>query len=86
MTMTLLLSNLKKKKEMHKHCSGFLENTDSDVQMMSSSFKSSMKQYLPELSVQRSQSKYKYTSLIKKNIKASLAAYVDLRIITNEIE
>lgn len=83
MTMTLLLSNLKKKKEMHKHCSGFLENTDSDVQMMSSSFKSSMKQYLPELSVQ---SKYKYTSLIKKNIKASLAAYVDLRIITNEIE
>lgn len=68
---------------MHKHCSGFLENTDSDVQMMSSSFKSSMKQYLPELSVQ---SKYKYTSLIKKNIKASLAAYVDLRIITNEIE
>lgn len=83
MTMTLLLSNLKKKKEMHKHCSGFLENTDSDVQMMYSSFKSSMKQYLPELSVQ---SKYKYTSLIKKNIKASLAAYVDLRIITNEIE
>lgn len=83
MTMTLLLSNLKKKKEMHKHCSGFLENTDSDVQMMSSSFKSSMKQYLPELS---EQSKYKYTSLIKKNIKASLAAYVDLRIITNEIE
>lgn len=83
MTMTLLLSNLKKKKEMHKHCSGFLENTDSDVQMMSSSFKSSMKQYLPELSVQ---SKYKYTSLIKKNIKASLAAYVDLRIITNEIK
>lgn len=83
MTMTLLLSNLKKKKEMHKHCSGFLENTDSDVQMMSSSFKSSMKQYLPELSVQ---SKYKYTSLIKKNTKASLAAYVDLRIITNEIE
>lgn len=83
MTMTLLLSNLKKKKEMHKHCNGFLENTDSDVQMMSSSFKSSMKQYLPELSVQ---SKYKYTSLIKKNIKASLAAYVDLRIITNEIE
>lgn len=83
MTMTLLLSNLKKKKEMHKHCSGFLENTDSDVQMMSSSFKSSMKQYLPELSVQ---SKYKYTSLIKKNIKASLAAYVDLRIITNEID
>lgn len=82
MTMTLLLSNLKKKKEMHKHCSGFLENTDSDVQMMSSSFKSSMKQFLPELSVQ---SKYKYT-LIKKNIKASLAAYVDLRIITNEIE
>lgn len=53
MTMTLLLSNLKKKKEMHKHCSGFLENTDSDVQMMSPSFKSSMKQYLPELSVQR---------------------------------
>lgn len=83
MTMTLLLSNLKKKKEMHKHCSGFLENTDSDVQMMFSSFKSSMKQFLPELSVQ---SKYKYTSLIKKNIKASLAAYVDLRIITNEIE
>lgn len=83
MTMTLLLSNLKKKKEMHKHCSGFLENTDSDVQMMSSSFKSSMKQYLPQLS---EQSKYKYTSLIKKNIKASLAAYVDLRIITNEIE
>lgn len=82
MTMTLLLSNLKKKKEMHKHCSGFLENTDSDVQMMSSSFKSSMKQFLPELSVQ---SKYKYT-LIKKNIKASLAACVDLRIITNEIE
>lgn len=68
---------------MHKHCSGFLENTDSDVQMMSSSFKSSMKQFLPELSVQ---SKYKYTSLIKKNIKASLAACVDLRIITNEIE
>lgn len=83
MTMTLLLSNLKKKKEMHKHCSGFLENTDSDVQMMSSSFKSSMKQFLPELSVQ---SKYKYTSLIKKNIKASLAACVDLRIITNEIK
>lgn len=83
MTMTLLLSNLKKKKEMHQHCSGFLENTDSDVQMMSSSFKSSMKQFLPELSVQ---SKYKYTSLIKKNIKASLAACVDLRIITNEIE
>lgn len=83
MTMTLLLSNLKKKKEMHKHCSGFLENTDSDVQMMSSSFKSSMKQYLPELS---EQSKYKYTSLIKKNIKASLAACVDLRIITNEIK
>lgn len=84
MTMTLLLSNLKKKKEMHKHCSGFLENTDSDVQMMSSSFKSSMKQFLPELSVQ---SKYKYTSLIKKKIiKASLAACVDLRIITNEIE
>lgn len=83
MTMTLLLSNLKKKKEIHKHCSGFLENTDSDVQMMFSSFKSSMKQFLPELSVQ---SKYKYTSLIKKNIKASLAAYVDLRIITNEIE
>lgn len=83
MTMTLLLSNLKKKKEMNKHCSGFLENTDSDVQMRSSSFKSSMKQFLPELSVQ---SKYKYTSLIKKNIKASLAACVDLRIITNEIE
>lgn len=83
MTMTLLLSNLKKKKEMHKHCSGFLENTDSDVQMMFSSFKSSMKQFLPELSVQ---SKYKYTSLIKKNIKASLAACVDLRIIKNEIE
>lgn len=83
MTMTLLLSNLKKKKEIHKHCSGFLENTDSDVQMMFSSFKSSMKQFLPELSVQ---SKYKYTSLIKKNIKASLAACVDLRIITNEIE